>query len=529
MADLGLKKMGKYTLLEKLGSGGSGEVYLAFSKMQNEVVQFFAVKILNTEQSANPRALKMLRKEASLANVLKHNSIVSVYECGQEGEDFYVAMNFVNGLALNRFMHYCITRKQMIPIEHALYIARSVAAGLEYARTCKDPRTGKSLNIVHRDISPQNIMVNFEGEIKIIDFGLARTSDFGDKTQSDQIMGKLKYISPEHARGERVDHRSDIFSLGVVLWEMLSGRRFYQDLTDAGVVRWLSNPEHSELITHNSKINHELDQIVAKACAGDVNQRYQTSGEFHDALNSYLNYNYPHFSPNEFRQMFRSIFHKEMSETERKLAYYISKMGADIDPSKYEKKFEQYADLVDSMGMIAEVVQKPSQANSKEAVERFRTARLAMTDRKKNSRGLWRNYEIRKAFSISWKLAGSLVVVSFVWAKMANRQVSDLWTETFDSGKEMLGLNPMEDRAPASHEPKRYPKEPITVSIRSKPSGATVTQAGVPLSLRTPCFVKVKDEKSAELRLEIPGYSPKTVVVKPYQEDVMVILESPSY
>lgn len=328
------RKLGKYTLLERLGAGGSGEVYLGYTQMAPGLFNFFAVKILTAEQSSNPRALKMLQREASLANVLKHNSIVSLYECGHDDEIFYVAMDYVNGLPLSRLMHHHMTRKPIIKMEYAIYIARAVAAGLEYARTCKNPETGQELGIAHRDISPQNIMVNFEGEVKIIDFGLARSAGLGDKTQSDQIMGKLKYISPEHASGESVDHRTDIFSLGVVLWEMLSGRRFYQDLQDAQIVSWLNNPDYTSLKQFVPGMSDELDRIVQRAVAGQAEDRYQTAGELHDDLNRYLNKNFPDFSPSEFRRIYRHEFENEMKERDHKLASYLT----DIEVSEKNTK-----------------------------------------------------------------------------------------------------------------------------------------------------------------------------------------------
>ncbi len=526
MAAAESRKMGKYTLLEKLGAGGSGEVYLAFSKMQNNIVQFFAVKILSAEQATNPRAIKMLKREASLANVLKHNSIVSLYECGTEGDDFYVAMDFVKGLPLSRFMHHAMLHKKTIAIEHALHIVRSVAAGLEYARTCKNPESGKPLNIVHRDISPQNIMINFEGEVKIIDFGLARTSEFNEKTQSDQIMGKLKYISPEHAKGEEVRHSSDVFSLGVVFWEMLSGRRFYQDIPDAGIVRWLGNPEHSGLIAYNPAVTPELDEIVAKACAGDVKNRYQSAGELYKDINSYLNMNYPNFSPHDFQKMIRTVFGKEMNDIDNKLAKYISQMGGDINLKKFESKFNQYADLVDSLGVIGPKEELRNTANTQEAVERFRNSRLAITEKKKQARGMWRNYELKKGVSISWKVATSLILISMVWSKMVRKDLSVFWSENIDYTKKVLGLKgePDRDREPSSISKLglKYPKDPVTVQIRTKPSGAKIYQNGKALRLQTPGLVKVIDEKSAEITLEYPGYDIRKVIIKPFEEEIYV-------
>lgn len=517
------RKLGKYILLERLGAGGSGEVFLGYTQMAPGLFNFFAVKILTAEQSSNPRALKMLQREASLANVLKHNSIVSLYECGQDNEVFYVAMDYVNGLPLSRLMHHHMTRKPIIKIEYALYIARAVAAGLEYARTCKNPETGQELGIAHRDISPQNIMVNFEGEVKIIDFGLARSAGLGDKTQSDQIMGKLKYISPEHASGESVDPRTDIFSLGVVLWEMLSGRRFYQDLQDAQIVSWLNNPEYSSLKQYVPGLSDELDRIVQRAVAGRAEDRYQTAGELHDDINRYLNKNYPDFSPSEFRRIYRHEFENEMKERDHKLSSYLTDI--EVSEKKYKKTFDEYADMVDRMGVLVE--KDEPHKNSEEAVERFKKARQAITEKKKRARGIWRHYELKQALSYSWKLAAALLVLSLMWSRAANKSYGEFMKGAWVTMRQALGLN-TETRDIASiiadeqNLGLKYPDKPFTVQIRTRPTGARIYQNGKLLKLRTPALIRISNADTAKISLESAGYPAQKILVKPFEEDVFV-------
>lgn len=515
------RQMGRYTLLEKLGAGGSGEVYLACSRMQNELVQFFAIKILNPDQSANPRAIRMLEREASLANVLKHNSLVSLYECGHEGETFFVAMDFVNGLSLSRYLQFCLANRQEIRVEYALFIARSVAAGLEFARNCKDPMTGMPLNIVHRDISPQNIMINFEGEVKLIDFGLARISGPGEKTQSGQIMGKLKYISPEHAKGESVDHRTDIFSLGIVLWEMLSGRRFYQDLSDAGIVEWLAQPEYSDLIRYNPSVKPELDSIVAKACAGNFAERFQTAGEFHDALNSYLNRNYPNFSPQEFKEAFRDTFQQEMLDKEKKMAEFIRSVGGDLNPKKFEKKFDQYADMVDSLGVITQP-EPPGTKSSTNPSGGGRPSYRTSPPQRVTDQNSWVKVG-KKAFSISWVITSLIIAAVLFSTKLTHKNREGDGTPFLNTDHFFESTEEFGNRLPASR-PKLYPKTPIIVQISSKPSGALVYQNGKALRIKTPALVKVLDENSARIELEYPGYGKKSVTINPYQEELFVDL-----
>ncbi|MCC7404833.1 MAG: serine/threonine protein kinase [Bdellovibrionales bacterium] len=516
------RHVGKYILLERLGAGGSGEVYLSYAQMGPKLYQFFAIKLLIAEQTSNPKALKMLQREASLANVLKHNSIVSLYECGQEDGSFFVAMDYVNGLPLSRLMHHHMTRKPILRIEYALYIARAVAAGLEYARTCKDPETGKELSIAHRDISPQNIMVNFEGEVKIIDFGLARSSGLGDKTQSDQVMGKLKYISPEHAGGVSVDHRTDIFSLGVVLWEMLAGRRFYSDMDDAQVIAWLNDPQYKSLRKIVPAVTPELDEIVKKAVAGDIEQRYQTAGALHDALNRYLNKNYPDFSPSEFRQVFRDTFIQDMKDREKMLSEFL--IDLEGNQKKHEKTFDEYADMVDRIGVVAETVQNPK-ANDEKAVERFRAARTAITERKKRVRGMWRHYELKQTISYAWKFMVAFLVLTLIWSKVTNQTYKQFWHSSWSAVRRVAGLNP-ETRDLASLKAEvdgakyKYPEKPFTVQIRTRPTGARIYQNGKLLNLKTPALVRVSDAESAKITLESKGFAAKSVLIKPFEEDL---------
>ena len=521
------RKLGKYILLERLGAGGSGEVYLGYTQMTQDMFQFFAVKILNAEQSANPRAIKMLRREASLANVLKHNSIVSLYECGIDEDEFYVAMDYVKGLPLSRLMHYHMTRKQILKAEYAVYIARAVAAGLEYARTCKNPETNQEMGIAHRDISPQNVMVNFEGEVKIIDFGLARSTNFGDKTQSDQIMGKLKYISPEHASGEKVDHRTDIFSLGVILWEMLAGQRFYHDMADAQIVSWLSQPEYNSLRIYNDHISPELDKIVKRAVAGDPEERYHTAGELHDELNKFLNKNYPDFSPSEFRRMYRAEFDKEVKDEEQKLAAFITDI--ELNEKKFQKKFDEVADMVDRMGVVSEPARKIPKKNSDEAVERFRQARLAKTEKRKRARSIWRNYELKQFTSVAWKLGVALLVLSLMWSRAANKHYGEFMSGVFSTVGNLVGIRSKGSREVASADgadpskvEMKYPDAPFTVQIRTRPTGARIYQNGKLLRLRTPALIRVSDAKSAHIGLETQGKPVRNLKIKPFEEDIFV-------
>ncbi|MCB0393880.1 MAG: serine/threonine protein kinase, partial [Bdellovibrionales bacterium] len=218
---------GKYILLDKLATGGMAEVYLAKSLGAENVSKLLAVKRILPQFSQNQEFVEMFKEEAKIAMNISHGNIVSIFEFGEERGQFFIVMEYVEGRNLRQVLNRLNKTDIYFGIEDIVYLIKETAAGLDHAHRHVDPTTGKPLNITHRDVSPQNVMLSFEGEIKIVDFGIAKAESKLETTRAGTLKGKFGYMSPEQAEGMEVDYRTDIFSLGIVLWELLARERLF--------------------------------------------------------------------------------------------------------------------------------------------------------------------------------------------------------------------------------------------------------------------------------------------------------------
>ncbi len=227
--------------------------------------------------------VKMFIDEAKIAVSLHHANVVQVFDLGRIGEHYFIAMELVQGRDLLRIINECRKRKRRLPVHIALYILSQVCKGLDYAHRVKSE--GRKLGIIHRDVSPSNILVSWEGDVKVADFGIAKATRREQKTVTGTMKGKYGYMSPEQVRGDRIDHRSDIFAAGILLYESLVSRRLFKgptDLQTLEMVREAKVPMTPSAL--NKKVPPEVDELVMKALSLHPEDRFQTAGEMHDAL-----------------------------------------------------------------------------------------------------------------------------------------------------------------------------------------------------------------------------------------------------
>ena len=316
------EKFGKYVLLEKLAAGGMAEVYLAKSIGANGVSKFLAIKRILPQFSDNEEFIDMFKEEAKIAVNLNHGNVVSIYDFGVEKGQFFLVMEYVEGRNLRQIINELKKKTVHFSIEQIVYMIKEVAAGLDHAHRCIDGSTGKPLNITHRDMSPQNIMVSFEGEVKIIDFGIAKAETQLEATKAGTLKGKFGYMSPEQAEGQPIDMRTDVFSLGIVLWELLANDRLFTSTSEAGILRKIRDCQIAPIRKVNPSVHPELERIVVKALAKDKNQRYQTSAALHRDLNRFINTQYPEFSPQDFSVFVKNTFSEIFTEQRRKLVEF---------------------------------------------------------------------------------------------------------------------------------------------------------------------------------------------------------------
>ncbi|MBX3016767.1 MAG: protein kinase [Bdellovibrionaceae bacterium] len=317
-----VEAFGKYLLLEKLASGGMAEVYLAKSIGANGINKFLAIKRILPQYSDNPEFIEMFKEEAKIAVNLNHGNVVSIFDFGVERSQFYLVMEYVEGQNMRQVLNHMKKENKDFSLDQIVYLIKEVASGLDHAHRCLDGATGRPLNITHRDMSPQNVMLSFEGEIKVVDFGIAKAENQMEHTRAGTIKGKFGYMSPEQADGQSVDLRTDIFSLGIVLWELLAKDRLFVAQSEAATLRRVRECQIPSLRKINPNIPPELERICNKALAKDRSLRYQTSAAFHKDLNRFLNVQYPEFSTQEFSKFMKSLYNKMYVENRKKFAEY---------------------------------------------------------------------------------------------------------------------------------------------------------------------------------------------------------------
>jgi serine/threonine-protein kinase len=278
---------GRYELLKRIAGGGMGEVYLARQRGIDGFSRMLVLKTLLPHLCEDEEFITMFKDEARVTAQLIHPNICQVFEFEQVGGVYYMAMEYLRGDDLRRLWKACEARGAPLRVPLICRIIADAAAGLDFAHSLHDA-DGQPYNIVHRDISPQNILVTFEGGVKVIDFGVAKAAGRAQHTRTGALKGKYSYMSPEQVAGAAVDNRSDIFALGIVLHELLTGRRLFKadsDVQTLARVRECHVPPPSRL---NPQLPVGLDPIVQKALSKDPNDRYHTAQEFRLALEDWL-------------------------------------------------------------------------------------------------------------------------------------------------------------------------------------------------------------------------------------------------
>jgi serine/threonine protein kinase len=279
------RQVGRYRVVRHLASGGMAELFIARQEAMGGFEKEIVVKILQPRYAENPRVVQMFLDEARLAAKLNHQSIVHVYDVAEDGGLKYIAMEYIRGETLTEIVRRGLAAKKYIPLEHAVHVVRQTAAGLAYAHAGRDP-DGQLLRIVHRDVSPTNILVTMEGQTKIVDFGIARMQD-ELREESGIIPGKASYMSPEQIRGAGVDYRSDIFSLGIILYELTLGQRLFRGPAEI-VMKRIVDEKVAPPTALKRDFPPALELIVMRALEKRPEDRYQTAEEMRVDLEEFL-------------------------------------------------------------------------------------------------------------------------------------------------------------------------------------------------------------------------------------------------
>ncbi|NNK84260.1 MAG: serine/threonine protein kinase, partial [Desulfobacterales bacterium] len=267
--------------VKKIGQGGMAEMFLAEYEREDGFRRKVALKKVLPHLSGNRYYIKMFIREARLAALLQHPNIVQITDYGNYHNAYFIVMEYINGMNLSEIMEKV---KEGLPVDLSIFIGIKVSMGLQYSHSKLDDKSQEPLNIVHRDISPHNIMISYGGEVKITDFGIAKTESDPSLTQTGVIKGKLLYMSPEQVLRQKIDCRADIYAVGVVLYEILSGHHVFQFKGDIDAVQSILNAEIPQLKDIRSDIPEDLNRIVMKCLEKDKKERYQTAGEVYRDL-----------------------------------------------------------------------------------------------------------------------------------------------------------------------------------------------------------------------------------------------------
>ena len=276
----------RYTFLNRLAIGGMGELLLARSSGAGGVEKLVAIKRIRSEYASDPAFVSMFLNEARLAATLDHPNVVRTYDLVDEAGSFFMVMEYLHGESLGRLLNVVGSTGHRVPLEHVIKIALGVAAGLHCAHERRSV-DGRLLDIVHRDLSPGNVFVTYEGGVKLLDFGIAKATSRTSITLGPTRKGKVSYMSPEQCIGAEVDRRSDIFALGVVLWELCTGRRLFRGDNEFAIMNQITTVDAPSPAEHAPELPPEFVEIILTALRRDPAVRYPTAMALHDALEAF--------------------------------------------------------------------------------------------------------------------------------------------------------------------------------------------------------------------------------------------------
>jgi len=482
---------GKYLLLEKLAMGGMAEVFLAKSSGVQGIGKFLAMKRILPQYSANEDFISMFTEEAKICVNLSHSNIAKIYEFGVEQGQFFIIMELIEGKNLRQILSRLGKEKrQGFSVDQAVYIAKEVAAGLDNAHRCLDDSSGKPLNIIHRDMSPQNIMVSFEGEIKVVDFGIAKAEGEKEETKAGTLKGKFSYMSPEQASGEKIDSRTDIYSLGIVLWELLANKRLFTSSSELNTLKKIREGKIPPISKINPKVPEELERIVNIALAKDANNRYQTCAEFYKDLNRFLNRFYPDFSSHDYSIFVKSLYADEVLANRKKF----------VDFSKLSKNFNYAGNRTDNAIATSGEIFDPlaPSAHPTNVSMNFKSLKVDKTQTKFHSRTSTKSSikPVRNKKNDLFSAANLSIMGIFIFAIALITSQLVSFEEDIEYAIDQPSKESVADVGYEAH----------NIIIKSQPSGAEVYINGKNQGTITPARIAVPSDKVFTLDLRKDGY-----------------------
>ncbi len=343
------QQLGRYYLLDRVAFGGMAEIFRAKTRDAQGKELLVAVKRVLAHLCEDDEFIQMLIDEARLTALLKHPNIARVYEFSKVGTEYFIAMEYVEGKDMRALLERARQNQEWLPEDLIAYIGMQVALGLHFAFEQKD-RDGTPLHIVHRDVSPSNVLLSYGGDVKLCDFGIAKAEGARQQTRTGVIKGKVKYMSPEQAMGRTLNNRSDLFSLGTLLYEMLALQAPFTAQTEIELLFAVRDARKRPLRELRPNIHPELERIIDKAMERQEKKRWENGQEFAEALGTFLQYHYPNTNQAALARCMHTMFTREMDKERAAMAEFV------IDTSRFDDNVGENL-LADVLGPDAEYTQ----------------------------------------------------------------------------------------------------------------------------------------------------------------------------
>lgn len=486
----------KYRLLARLGHGGMADVYLSVSSGPGGFNKLQVLKVLRPHLTEQPEFLQMFQDEGRLAARLNHPNIVQTNEVGAEGSRFFIAMEYLDGQPLHRVKARARESAAGFPLEMELFVLCQVLEGLEYAHGLKD-YDGTPLNIVHRDVTPQNVFVTYAGQTKLVDFGIAKTLE-STETQSGVLKGKVAYMAPEQALRDGLDHRADLFSVGVMLWEAVANRRMYNTRAEVEILHKLIQGDIPKIRDVVPDLPLQLEQIIDRALALKPEHRYQDAESFRADLVAFLD-------------AFRKVGGRDVGER-------VSELFAEEREEIGEVIRAEMTDVTgpDAMPASPETMELPS-------LRGFATAGYATP----SSRGHSQSVDVQAPVNLPPESMQEPAGKRWLFPALAGvllLGVAGLAVFVFARGND----EPL-DPAVASSEFAAGSAAPATatsvrVHIEARPAEAKLTLDGVELKTNPYESKHSRDGSAHKLEISAPGYTKREIEIR-WDRDVDLRLE----
>ena len=337
MSKINIKPFGKYKLLQQIARGGMAEIFLAAGGSVETAQKFVVIKRILSTHIDNKAFNKMFKIEGRIVSNLNHANVASIHEFGLADKQFFICMEYIQGRNLRQLVKKL--KKTQLDPGLCVYVISRACLGLDYAHNCTDNATGRPFNIIHRDISPQNIMLDFNGNVKVIDFGIAKIDD-SEATKQGLLKGKFEYMSPEQVKGEPLDRRTDVFSLGNVLWELLAGKKLFTGSDAFAIMSKIKDCNVPDLRKIRSDLPDKLVDIVQKALKYNRNLRYNDMNEMGKDLSVLLNKQYPNYTQSYFNHFMKQLYKEEIQEERKRFMAFSKALSRQTNGSWLKKQYE---------------------------------------------------------------------------------------------------------------------------------------------------------------------------------------------